>query len=137
MLFEGNLKIEEIAKNLHIGNTTLYKWRHDPAFKKALNEYSVYQFDSALPLAVRATVDIIKHGKSEKVKLEAAQTIFKRVGLFSDNGTPELDKARIRKANADADLTEAKAKALTGDNGAENKVAELMGDLREVFKETE
>ena len=46
------------------------------------------------------------------VKLQAIQTVFKRAGLFSDNGTPELDKARIRKANADARVAEAKAKAM-------------------------
>ena len=71
------------------------------------------------------------------VKLQAIQTVFKRAGLFSDNGTPELDKARIRKANADADLTEAKVRALQGsNNGQENKVIELIGELADAFKES-
>ena len=50
------------------------------------------------------------------VKLQAIQTVMKQAGLFSDNGTPELDAARIRKANADARVAEAKAKAME-DNG--------------------
>lgn len=36
--------------------------------------------------------------------------------MFADNGTPELDAARIRKANADARVAEARAKAME-DNG--------------------
>lgn len=42
-------------------------------------------------------------------------------GMMSDNSTPELDKAKVRKANAEADIAEYKAKALSeaGASGVE------------------
>ena len=43
---------------------------------------------------------------------------MKLSGMLSENSTPELDKARIRKANADARVAEARAKAME-DNGAD------------------
>ncbi|MBP2057170.1 hypothetical protein J2Z60_000332 [Lactobacillus colini] len=100
MLFEDEKTNSEIAKMLHIGETTFYKWKNNPKFIKAQHEYAVYQFDSALPLAVKTLIEILKYGKSDKVRLQAAQIIFKRAGLFSDNGNPELDKAKQRKAIA-------------------------------------
>ena len=48
--------------------------------------------------------------------------MFKRGGLFSDNGTPELDKARIRKANADADYSEERVKAMKQLTNEDNRV---------------
>ena len=116
LLFNDELTIKEIAQKLHCGERTLYSWKNNPEFIKAQNEYAISQFDEALPEAVKTLLDLIKNGKSELVKLQAVQTVFKRAGLFTDNGTPELDKARIRKANADARVAEAKAKAME-DNG--------------------
>ena len=52
------------------------------------------------------------------VKLQAIQTVLKHANLLSDNSTPELDRAKIRKANADARVAEARAKAME-DNGAD------------------
>ena len=62
------------------------------------------------------TVFELLNAKSEMVRLQAASTIFKLSGMLSDNSTPELDRAKIRKANADARVAEAKAKAME-DNG--------------------
>ena len=50
------------------------------------------------------------------VKFQLIQMLFKYANLLSDNSTPELDKAKIRKANADARVAEARAKAME-DNG--------------------
>lgn len=116
MLFENTLTIEEIAKELNRSPTTLYKWKKDPLFIQAQHEYSIQKLNSALPDAIKELLKLIHSGKSEMVKLQAIQTVMKQAGLFSDNGTPELDAARIRKANADARVAEAKAKAME-DNG--------------------
>lgn len=116
MLFENNLTIEEIAKKLHRSPATLYKWKNDLLFKQAQQEYAVSVLNHALPDAIKELLKLIRNGKSEMVKLQAIQTIMKQAGLFSDNGTPELDAARIRKANADARVSEARAKAME-DNG--------------------
>lgn len=137
MLFEDELTDEEIAKNVHRSRATLGKWKNDPLFKQAQQEYAISVLDTALPDSVRELMKLIKHSKSDMVKLQAIQTVFKHAGLFSDNGTPELDAARIRKANADADLTEAKVRALQGDNNEqETKVAELMGALKDALKKS-
>lgn len=138
MLFENDKTIEEIAKMLNITDRAIYKWKNDPLFKQAQQEYAISVLDTALPDSVRELMKLINGKKvPAMVKLKAIQTVFKRAGLFSDNGTPELDAARIRKANADADLTEAKVRALQGGNNEqETKVAELMGELKDALKES-
>lgn len=118
MLFENTLTIEEIAKSLNRSPTTLYKWKKEPLFMQAQHEYSIKKLNGALPDAIKELLKLIRNGKSEMVKLQAIQTVMKQAGLFSDNGTPELDAARIRKANADARVAEARAKAME-DNGAD------------------
>ena len=136
MLFENDKTIKEIAKELKVSDRAIYKWKNDPDFIQAQQEYAISVLDTALPDSVRELMKLINGKKvPAMVKLQAIQTVFKRAGLFSDNGTPELDKARIRKANADADLTEAKVKALQGgNNGQEDKVAELMGELADAIR---
>lgn len=138
MLFENDKTIKEIAKELKVSDRAIYKWKNDPDFIQAQQEYAISVLDTALPDSVRELMKLINGKKvPAMVKLQAIQTVFKRAGLFSDNGTPELDKARIRKANADADLTEAKVRALQGgNNGQENKVIELIGELADAFKES-
>lgn len=138
MLFENDKTIEEIAKMLNITDRAIYKWKNDPLFKQAQQEYAISVLDTALPDSVRELMKLINGKKvPAMVKFQAIQTVFKRAGLFSDNGTPELDAARIRKANADADLTEAKVRALQGGNNEqETKVAELMGELKDALKES-
>lgn len=138
MLYEDKETIGEIAKKLNITDRAIYKWKNDPLFKQAQQEYAISVLDTALPDSVRELMKLINGKKvPAMVKLQAIQTVFKRAGLFSDNGTPELDAARIRKANADADLTEAKVRALQGGNNEqETKVAELMGELKDALKES-
>ena len=119
MLFENDKTIEEIANELNVSDRAIYKWKNDPLFKQAQQEYAISVLDTALPDSVRELMKLINGKKvPAMVKLQAIQTVFKRAGLFSDNGTPELDKARIRKANADARVAEAKAKAMEY-NGAD------------------
>lgn len=119
LLFEGTLTDEQISKEINRSTVTLWKWKNDPLFKQAQQEYAISVLDTALPDSVRELMKLINGKKvPAMVKLQAIQTVFKRAGLFSDNGTPELDAARIRKANADARVAEARAKAME-DNGAD------------------
>ena len=112
LLFEGKTTLAEQAKMLQVGERTISTWKTKPVFVKAQHEYAVAQLDNAVPTAVKELMKLITESKSEMVRLQAIQTVFKRAGLFSDNGTPELDAARIRKANADARVAEARAKAM-------------------------
>lgn len=119
MLFENDKTIEEIAKILNITDRTIYKWKNDPLFKQAQQEYAISVLDTALPDSVRELMKLINGKKvPAMVKLQAIQTVLKHANLLSDNSTPELDKAKIRKANADARVAEARAKAME-DNGAD------------------
>lgn len=130
MLFEATMTDEEIAKKLQIGNRTLYNWKNKQIFQDALMEYSVRQINKALPGAVKELIHLIKESKSDMVKLQAIQTVFKHAGLLSDNSTPELDKARLRKAIAEAELTEIKAEQLKHiDENAEDKLSRIADVL--------
>lgn len=128
MLFENTLTVEEIAKKLNRSPATIYKWKNDPLFIQAQHEYSIKKLNNALPDAIKELLKLIKNGKSEMVKLQAIQTVMKQAGLFSDNGTPELDAARIRKANADARVAEARAKAMENSGQDVELLVEKMLD---------
>ena len=118
MLFLGDLTDEEIAKRASCSRSTITRLKRDPNFIQAQQEYAIYQLDHSLPQSVSQLLNLINNSKSDMVKLQAIQTVLKHANLLSDNSTPELDKARIRKANADARVAEAKAKAME-DNGAD------------------
>ena len=118
MLFENDKTIEEIAKMLNITDRAVYKWKRNPDFIQAQQEYAIFVLNTALPDSISELIKLIRNSKSDMVKLQAIQTVLKHANLLSDNSTPELDKARIRKANADARVAEARAKAME-DNGAD------------------
>lgn len=118
MLYEDKETIGEIAKKLNITDRAIYKWKKDSAFIQAQNEYAIHVLNSALPDSIRELMKLVQNSKSDMVKLQAIQTVLKHANLLSDNSTPELDRAKIRKANADARVAEARAKAME-DNGAD------------------
>lgn len=116
MLFEDELSDEEIAKAVQRRRSTLDNWKHDELFRAAQQQYNHLvvkkDFESK---ALRRLVKLLD-ARSEMVQLQAANSILKLSGMLSDNSTPELDQAKIRKANADARVAEARAKAME-DNG--------------------
>ena len=138
MVFEHRFTNVEIGTEIGVDEKTIRRWKKDPDFIRGLHDYSLNKLNSALPLAVQQSYELLENPKtSAMVKFQLIQMLFKYANLLSDNSTPELDKARIRKANADADLTEAKVRALQGGNNEqETKVAELMGELKDALKES-
>lgn len=132
MMFEGDLTIKEIAQELHCGERTLYSWKNDTLFIKAQNEFAIHVLNNALPESIKELMGLIQHGKSEMVKLQAIQTVLKHPNLLSDNSTPELDKA-----NADARIAEARAKAME-DNGQdiEQLLDKMLDTLNKEDKKT-
>nr|WP_321314953.1 phBC6A51 family helix-turn-helix protein [uncultured Ligilactobacillus sp.] len=115
MLFNDDLTDEQIAKNVHRSPRTLYMWKKDPLFKAAQEQYSRLVVKNYKNDALKKIHDLL-NAKSEMVQLQSATTILKMAGYLSDNSTPELDEAKVRKAKADAELSELKAKTLKGDN---------------------
>lgn len=133
LLFEDELSDEEIAKAVQRRRSTLDNWKHDELFRAAQQQYNQLvvkkDFESR---ALRRLVKLLD-AKSEMVQLQAANSILKLSGMLSDNSTPELDQAKVRKAIADARVAEARAKSME-DNGAD---MELLLDkmLNTVTKE--
>lgn len=121
LLFEDELSDEEIAKAVQRRRSTLDNWKHDELFRAAQQQYNHLvikkDFESK---ALRRLVKLLD-AKSEMVQLQAANSILKLSGMLSDNSTPELDRAKIRKANADARVAEARAKTME-DNGQDMEV---------------
>lgn len=117
--FEGNHSNKEIAPKIGLKNeTTVSHWRKRSWYEPAFNTYASRAIKGKYKsLALRTLINLLD-AKSEMVKLQAATSILKLSGMLSDNSTPELDKAKIRKANADAGLAEARLKQF--DSGNEN-----------------
>ena len=122
MLFENDKTIEEIAKILNITDRAVYKWKRNPDFIQAQQEYAIFVLNTALPDSISELIKLIRNSKSDMVKLQAIQTVLKHANLLSDNSTPELDKARILKANADADYSEERVKAMKQLTNEDNRV---------------
>lgn len=114
-LFEGKT-LKEVSQEVHCHINTVENWKSMPQFQQARTEYSIYALNNLLPDAISELSNLITDGKSEMVRLQAIQTVMKHANLLSDNSTLELDQAKIRKANADARVAEARAKAME-DNG--------------------
>lgn len=116
--FEGNHSNKEIAPLIGLKNeTTVSHWRKKPWYEPAFNAYAVKAIKGKYKsLALRTLIDLLD-AKSEMVRFQAATAVLKMSGVLSDNSTPELDKAKIRKANAEADMAELKVNVLkNGDN---------------------
>lgn len=115
--FEGGHSNKEIAPKIGLKNeTTVSHWRKRSWYEPAFNAYASKAIKGKYKsLALRTLVDLL-NAKSEMVKLQAATSVLKLSGMLSDNSTPELDKAKVRKASAEADIAEWKRNELTGDN---------------------
>lgn len=67
---------------------------------------------------------------SAKDRISAAKELLKRYPI------DPLTKVQLRKINAEADLTEARVKAMHGNNTTlEDKVAKMMGELQDAIRE--
>ncbi len=121
--FEGGHSNKEIAPKLGLKNeTTVSHWRKRSWYEPAFNAYASKTVRGKYKsLALRTLIDLLD-ARSEMVKLQAATSILKLSGMLSDNSTPELDKAKVRKANAEADIAEQKAKLLKNDKTGITKI---------------
>lgn len=120
MLFEDCLSDEEVAKNVNRSRQTLSKWKQDPLFKAAQEQYSSLVVKDYKNDALKKVHELL-NAHSEMVQLQSATTILKMAGYLSDNSTPELDEAKTRKARAEADLAEYKANLIANPGNIEDK----------------
>lgn len=121
LLFEDELTDEEIAKSVQRSRSTLNNWKNEELFKAAQKQYQSLVVKNDYESKALKKLKELLEAKSEMVQLQSATTILKMAGMLSDNDTPELTRAKVRKANADARVAEARAKSLE-ENGADVEV---------------
>ena len=121
LLFEDELTDEEIAKSVGRSRSTLSSWKNEELFKAAQKQYRSLVVKNDYESKALKKLKELLEAKSEMVQLQSATTILKMAGTLSDNDTPELTRAKVRKANADARVAEARAKSLE-ENGADVEV---------------
>lgn len=135
-MVEDDLTEEQIGKLVERTDRTIRNWKNDELFIAAKEQYlKITVKNTYVPKALNHLYYLMIHAKSEMVQMQSAITILKMGGQLSDNSTPELDKAKIRKANADARISEAKANVAErlGSEG-DDKLDELIDKL---IKETD
>ena len=121
LLFEDELTDEEIAKSVQRSRSTLSSWKNEELFKAAQKQYRSLVVKTDYESKALKKLKELLEAKSEMVQLQSATTILKMASMLSDNDTPELTRAKVRKANADARVAEARAKSLE-ENGADVEV---------------
>lgn len=121
LLFEDELTDEQIAKSVQRRRSTLDNWKHEELFKAAQRQYKSIVVKEDYESKALRKLNSLLNAKSEMVQLQSATTILKMAGMLSENDTPELTRAKVRKAIADARVAEARAKAME-DNGADIEV---------------
>ena len=128
LLFEDELTDEEIAKSVQRRRSTLDNWKNDELFKAAQSQYSRLVIRKSYESNAIRKLNKLLDAKSDMVQLQAANSILKLSRMLAENSTPELDKAKARKANAEADITEWKRDELTGKNDTNDKTV-LIDDI--------
>lgn len=136
--FKGGYKNSEIARQIGVKNdTTVSHWRARDWYQPAMEDYMKMQVNTTYQVKAVQTCFKLLNAKSEMVRLQAATSLLKMAGLFSDNSTPELDKAKLRKLNADADVSEAKAKQLKEGTSLDGVTIQFVRSDREEEKDSE
>lgn len=109
LLFLGQMKQSEIAKEIQVGDSTLSSWKTHENFMKAQAEYDNYQLTDLRSKAVK-TMNNLLNARSELVRYNTASYILDKTSAVKED---ELANAQARKVNAEADVVEYKAKLIT------------------------
>lgn len=128
-MIEDDLTDEELGKIVGRSARTIRNWKNDDLIIAAKEQYiKITAKRKYVPDAMKRLYYLMINAKSEMVQMQSAVTILKISGIMSDNSTPELDKAKVRKANAEAKIAEWKAGELIGTNKAADKTT-LVDDI--------
>lgn len=108
-LFSGEMKQDEIANDVGVSRTTVSAWKQKEIFRKAQDEYNRFMLLDLTSKAI-VTMQGLLGARSEMVRFSAAKDILDR----------SMNDAQLRKAEADADIAEAKALIAKSDDGSNN-----------------
>lgn len=110
LLFSGKMNQGEIANNVGISRTTISAWKQKEIFRQAQDEYNRFMLRDLTSEAIMTMRELLD-ARSEMVRFSAAKDILDR----------SMNDAQIRKAEAEADIAESKAK-MVSDEGNEVRV---------------
>ena len=128
-----------------IGNENLKK----PELKKYIEE-KIKELESAKLATAQETLEyltsvmrgeqtetvVTAKGLYKNVEVSAKDRITAAKELLKRYPVDPLSKMQLRKINAEANLTEARVKAMQGNNTTqEDKVAKMMGELQDAIRE--
>lgn len=115
-----------------------HKWKNELEARARLNiamkitneksvDASMYLLGYKMKLKEKAAQASLTRAKAKETKMRA-ELLEQQLKAITDNSTPELDKAKIRKANADARVAEARAKAMENSGQDVELLVEKMLD---------
>ena len=132
-MIEQDLSDKELGNLVGVSDRTIRNWKKDDLMIRAKLQYQqIIAKDTYTPEAVKHLYHLMLNANSEMVQLQSATTILKMSGMLSDNDTPELTRAKVRKANADARVAEARAKTMEdGSNDAVSLLDRFLDKLEE------
>jgi len=102
LLFSGEMNQGEVADNVGISRTTISAWKQKEIFRQAQDEYNRFMLRDLTSEAIMTMRELLD-ARSEMVRFSAAKDILDR----------SMNDAQIRKAEAEADIAEAKAKQIS------------------------
>lgn len=137
MLFEDKLSDEEIAKSVNRSRATLSKWKKEPKFQMAMEEYRRIAVDDFVPDAIKQLKKLVLYGQSEMVKFQSIMAILNLSGYGTVEENPEITQAKIRKLNAEADIAEAKAKEYIEDSSGYDEVQLVFAERQKEGQDNE
>lgn len=128
LLYEGKT-VKAVSQSLKVHVNTVENWKRKPEFQTAMTEYSVNALSAMLPEAIHQLQELIEHGRSEMVRLQAIQTVINNATRIL-NRDQELSLARLNKIKADTEWTKAKSKLIQPNDDQENQFDRIIDLLR-------
>jgi len=93
-LLASGCSAKDVATEIQVSPQTISEWRRQPAFRRALNNLKIQCLmsarDNLRTLSVDATAELahlMRHGKSEQVRLQAALAVLRGVGVLGHEYT--------------------------------------------------
>ena len=105
LLFSRKMTQAKIAEEVNVSPATLSTWKTHEEFRLGQDEYTRFMLHDLSSDAVMTMRDLL-NARSEMVRYNAASYIIEKTLSSND----ELNRQQARKANAEADIMEAKAK---------------------------
>lgn len=89
MLFDGKTK-KEISETLNISEKTVYNWRQQNEFKRALKELSDNYLVELRAMMLKNQEKLALNAKSEMVKFSATRDLLDRADLINEQAPENI-----------------------------------------------